>query len=31
MTALDQNGGVDCSSPIEAAVLMDYWLAALPT
>ena len=22
-------GGTECSSPIEAAVLMDYWLAAL--
>jgi hypothetical protein len=24
------DGNVGCSSPIEAAVLMDYWLAALP-
>jgi hypothetical protein len=25
------DGNVDCSSPIDAAVLMDYWLAALPS
>ena len=31
MTPPGQSGGVECSSPIEAAVLMDYWLAALPT
>ena len=24
-------GHVDCSQPIESAVLMDYWLAALPS
>jgi hypothetical protein len=24
-------GHVDCSEPIEAAVLMDYWLATLPS
>jgi hypothetical protein len=24
------DGNVGCSSPIDAAVLMDYWLAALP-
>jgi hypothetical protein len=27
----DENGRITCSSPIEAAVLMDYWLAALPS
>jgi hypothetical protein len=28
MTA--QNGSLDCSNPLEPAILMDYWLAALP-
>jgi len=27
----DGNGGISCSSPIETAVLMDYWLALLPS
>jgi len=25
------DGFVDCSNPVEAAALMDYWLAALPS
>lgn len=25
------NGGNECPSPIDSAVLMDYWLAALPS
>ena len=29
MTIPYGGGHIDCSSPIEAAVLMDYWLAAL--
>ena len=29
MSAPDQVRRADCSSPIDAAVLMDYWLAAL--
>ena len=31
MTTVDRRGFVECSNPIEAAVLMDYWLAALPS
>ena len=31
MTTPHLGGPNDCSNPIEAAVLMDYWLAALPT
>jgi hypothetical protein len=30
MTPPPSGGNVDCSSPIEAAVLVDYWLATLP-
>ena len=30
MSTPDRNGHIACSSPIEAAVLMDYWLALLP-
>ena len=30
MTTPPSCGNVDCSSPIEAAVLVDYWLATLP-
>jgi hypothetical protein len=30
MTISDGNVPLDCSEPIEPAVLMDYWLAALP-
>jgi len=30
VTASEPSGRVDCSRPIEAAVLMDYWLALLP-
>jgi hypothetical protein len=29
VTTLHPGGDIDCSSPIEAAVLMDYWIAAL--
>lgn len=29
MTTQRRDGNVECSSPIEADVLMDYWLAAL--
>lgn len=31
MTSSYDRGHFDCSDPIEAAVLMDYWLAALPS
>ena len=31
MTTPHRGGHIDCSNPIEAAVLMDYWLAALPS
>ena len=31
MTTLHLGGPNDCPNPIEAAVLMDYWLAALPS
>lgn len=31
MTTSHRGGSVECSSPIEAAVLIDYWLAALPS
>jgi hypothetical protein len=31
MTASDQHGHVTCSNPLDAAVLMDYWLAPLPS
>jgi hypothetical protein len=29
MTTPDRRGSVPCSSPVDAAVLMDYWLATL--
>jgi hypothetical protein len=31
MTTPDRRGRAECSNPIDAAVLMDYWLAALPS
>jgi hypothetical protein len=31
MTSPDRGAHIDCSNPIEAAVLVDYWLAALPS
>ena len=31
MTTPDHRRRVECSNPIDAAVLMDYWLAALPS
>jgi hypothetical protein len=31
VTTIPNGGHIDCSNPIEAAVLMDYWLAALPS
>jgi hypothetical protein len=31
VTPPNHDGNVDCSRPIDAAVLMDYWLAALPS
>jgi anti-sigma factor RsiW len=31
VTSSYDRGHVDCSDPIEAAVLMDYWLATLPS
>jgi hypothetical protein len=31
VTTVDRGGFDECSNPIEAAVLMDYWLAALPS
>jgi putative zinc finger protein len=30
VTTVHRGGFVECSNPIEVAVLMDYWLAALP-
>jgi hypothetical protein len=30
MTPRHRDDRIDCSNPIEATVLMDYWLAALP-
>jgi len=30
MTPTNDRARVDCSNPIEAAMLMDYWLATLP-
>jgi hypothetical protein len=31
VTPPNPDGNVDCSRPIDATVLMDYWLAALPS
>jgi Putative zinc-finger len=31
VTTAHRGGLVECSNPIEAAVLMDYWLGALPS
>ena len=31
MTTRSGRAHVDCSNPLEAAILMDYWLAALPS
>jgi hypothetical protein len=31
VTTIPNGGDIDCANPIEAAVLMDYWLAALPS
>lgn len=31
MTSPHRGPNIECASPVDAAVLMDYWLAALPT
>jgi hypothetical protein len=31
MTTPERRRGAECSNPIDAAVLVDYWLAALPS
>jgi hypothetical protein len=31
VTPPGRGGHIECSNPVEAAVLMDYWLAALPS